>query len=91
MNIMARAMTFLVLLCLGLPQTMPTNTPETPAKEEDILQKQDDLVAVKNHPGLETTFETLSAEGMSVSRVRGSAPLPLYPHYLDELPSIPSP
>ncbi len=33
----------------------------------------DYLAAIQNDPGLETTFEELSAEGMSVSRVRGPA------------------
>lgn len=37
----------------------------------------DYLAAVKNDPGLETTFEELSAEGMSVSRIRGSKSPPL--------------
>ena len=37
---------------------------------------QDYLAAVQNDPGLETTFQELSAEGMSVSRVRGPKSLP---------------
>jgi len=39
---------------------------------------QDYLEAIRNDPGLATTFEELSAEGMSVSIVRGSGFPPLH-------------
>lgn len=35
---------------------------------------QDYLAAIKNDPGLETTFDESSGEGMSISRVRGPRP-----------------
>ena len=37
---------------------------------------RDFLSAIQNDSGLETSFEELSAEGMSVSRVRGPRPVP---------------
>jgi predicted O-methyltransferase YrrM len=40
---------------------------------------QDYLAAIQNDPGLETTFHELSAEGMSVSIVRGLKPRRLSP------------
>ena len=51
---------------------------------------QDYLAAVRNDPGLETTFEELSAEGMSVSKVLGSAPAPPDARLSESMPSVPA-
>jgi len=50
---------------------------------------QDFLAAVQNDPGLETTFQELSAEGMSVSRVRDPKSLPRDALLPGDTPQIP--
>jgi predicted O-methyltransferase YrrM len=49
---------------------------------------QDYLAAIRNDSELDTTFEELTAEGMSVSKVLGSAPTPLDSRQSEDKPSV---
>ncbi len=49
---------------------------------------QDFLAAIRNDPGLETTFEELTAEGMSVSKVLGPTPASPDARRSEDKPSV---